>query len=318
MNTTVIKYFLLIFSFFIVSCSENVSNKKYSYTEEQNLFLESLGWAGFESSFIKATSLTDNLHVIFGYGGNILVSIGKDGTLIVDSQFPDTSSIILEKINELGGEKVDFVINTHFHFDHAEGNRAYGPLGADIYAHENTLDFFKKGTYINLVSIGWPQQPYEEDAIPNILYKEKLSLNINDHMIDVLHFGPAHTTGDSIIHFPNANVIHLGDVGNLEVAPFIDVDNGGSIDGMIYSLEKVLNIIDENTIVVPGHGDIANKSIIKTYLNGLVQVRNKIEEFISEGKTLAEVQEINPAFEYFPIGPELLNDRVFTSLSKTN
>ena len=239
MNTTVIKYFLLIFSFFIVSCSENVSNKKYSYTEEQNLFLESLGWAGFESSFIKATSLTDNLHVIFGYGGNILVSIGKDGTLIVDSQFPDTSSIILEKINELGGEKVDFVINTHFHFDHAEGNRAYGPLGADIYAHENTLDFFKKGTYINLVSIGWPQQPYEEDAIPNILYKEKLSLNINDHMINVLHFGPAHTTGDSIIHFPNANVIHLGDVGNLEVAPFIDVDNGGSIDGMIYSLSLI-------------------------------------------------------------------------------
>ena len=135
-------------------------------------------------------------------------------------------------------------------------------------------------------------------------------------MIDVLHFGPAHTTGDSIVHFPNANVIHLGDVGNLEVAPFIDVDNGGSIDGMIYSLEKVLNIIDENTKVVPGHGDIANKSVIKTYLNGLVQVRNKIEAFISEGKTLAEVQEINPAFEYFPVGPELLNDRVFTSLSE--
>ena len=85
---------------------------------------------------------------------------------------------------------------------------------------------------------------------------------------------------------------------------------------MIYSLEKVLNIIDENTIVVPGHGEIANKSIIKTYLNSLVKVRNKIEAFISEGKTLAEVQEINPALEYFPVGPELLNDRIFTSLSK--
>ena len=109
------KNFLLIFSFFIVSCSENVSNERYSYTEEQDIFLESIGWAGFDPSFIKATSLKDNLHVIFGYGGNILVSIGKDGTLIVDSQFPDSSRAILEKINELGGEKVDFVINTHFH-----------------------------------------------------------------------------------------------------------------------------------------------------------------------------------------------------------
>ncbi len=306
----------LILSIFFISCSETVSNKTYSYTEEQNLFLESIGWAGFEPSFIKTTSLTKNLHVIFGYGGNILVSIGKDGTLIVDSQFPDSSSVILEKINELGGKKVDFIINTHFHFDHAEGNRAYGPMGANIYAHENTLDYFKNGTYINLVSIVWPQQPYEEEAIPDILYKEKLSLNINDHMIEVLHFGPAHTTGDSIIFFKDANVIHLGDVGNLEVAPFIDVDNGGSIHGMIHSLEKVLNIINEKTIVVPGHGEIADKSIIENYLENLIQVRNKIQILISEGKTLLEIQEINPAFEYFPVGPELLNDRVFTSLSK--
>ena len=307
---------LLILSIFIISCSETASNKTYPYTEEQNLFLESIGWAGFEPSFIKTTSLTKNLHVIFGYGGNILVSIGKDGTLIVDSQFPDISSVILEKINELGGEKVDFIINTHFHFDHAEGNRAYGPMGANIYAHENTLDYFKNGTYINLVSIVWPQQPYEEEAIPDILYKEKLSLNINDHMIEVLHFGPAHTTGDSIIYFKDANVIHLGDVGNLEVAPFIDVDNGGSIHGMIHSLEKVLNIINEKTIVVPGHGEIADKSIIENYLKNLIQVKNKIQILISEGKTLLEIQEINPALEYFPVGPELLNDRVFTSLSK--
>ena len=307
---------LVILSIFIISCSETAHNKTYSYTEEQNLFLESIGWAGFEPSFIRTTSLTKNLHVIFGYGGNILVSIGKDGTLIVDSQFPDSSSVILEKINELGGEKVDFIINTHFHFDHAEGNRAYGPMGANIYAHENTLDYFKNGTFINLVSIVWPQQPYEEDAIPDILYKEKLSLNINDHMIEVLHFGPAHTTGDSIIYFKDANVIHLGDVGNLEVAPFIDVDNGGSIHGMIHSLEKVLNIINEKTIVVPGHGEIADKSIIENYLKNLIQVKNKIQILISEGKTLLEIQEINPALEYFPVGPELLNDRVFTSLSK--
>ena len=306
----------VILSIFIISCSETAYNKTYSYTEEQNLFLESIGWAGFEPSFIRTTSLTKNLHVIFGYGGNILVSIGKDGTLIVDSQFPDISSVILEKINELGGEKVDFIINTHFHFDHAEGNRAYGPMGANIYAHENTLDYFKNGTYINLVSIVWPQQPYEEEAIPDILYKEKLSLNINDHMIEVLHFGPAHTTGDSIIYFKDANVIHLGDVGNLEVAPFIDVDNGGSIHGMIHSLEKVLNIINEKTIVVPGHGEIADKSIIENYLKNLIQVKNKIQILISEGKTLLEIQEINPALEYFPVGPELLNDRVFTSLSK--
>ena len=217
------KILLSFFVFFLISCSENVLDKKYTYSEEQNLFLETLGWAGFEPSFIETTSLRDNLHVIFGYGGNILVSIGNDGTLIVDSQFPDSSPVILRKIKELGGEKVDFVINTHFHFDHAEGNRAYGPMGADIYAHENTLDYFRKGAYINLVDIGWLQQPYEKDAIPNILYKEKLTLEINDHVVDVMHFGPAHTTGDSIIFFKDANVIHLGDVGNLDNLSLIHI-----------------------------------------------------------------------------------------------
>ena len=118
------KILLIFLVFFLISCSENVLDKKYTYSEEQNLFLETLGWAGFEPSFIETTSLKENLHVIFGYGGNILVSIGKDGTLIVDSQFPDSSPVILRKIKELGGQKVDFVINTHFHFDHAEGNRA--------------------------------------------------------------------------------------------------------------------------------------------------------------------------------------------------
>ena len=310
------KILLSFFVFFLISCSENVLDKKYTYSEEQNLFLETLGWAGFEPSFIETTTLKENLHVIFGYGGNILVSIGKDGTLIVDSQFPDSSPVILRKIKELGGEKVDFVINTHFHFDHAEGNRAFGPMGADIYAHENTLDYFRKGAYINLVDIGWLQQPYEKDAIPNILYKEKLTLEINDHVVDVMHFGPAHTTGDSIIFFKEANVIHLGDIGNLDNAPFIDVDNGGTIDGMIFTLEKVLNLVNDETIIIPGHGKLSDKKEIKIYLNDLIEVRSKIRKLISEGKSLEEVQEINPALIHFPVGPELLNDRVFTSLQK--
>ena len=130
---------ILILSLVILSCSqdskESVLPEMNAYSEDQNYVLERFQWLGFDPSLVSSQPLKDGLGVIFGYGGNILVSVGEDGVLIVDSQFPEVFDTILGEINKMGGDSVDYVINTHFHFDHAEGNRAFGPLGADIIAH---------------------------------------------------------------------------------------------------------------------------------------------------------------------------------------
>ena len=163
--------------FLIAACSnedKNVLPEMNAYSEDQNYVLERFQWLGFDPSLLYTQELKDGLSVIFGYGGNILVSVGEDGVLIVDSQFPEVFDTILSEIKELGGDSVDYVINTHFHFDHAEGNRAFGPLGADIIAHENSLEYFKNGANINMVGVMWPQQPYEPLAIPSGMGRSKM------------------------------------------------------------------------------------------------------------------------------------------------
>ena len=297
-----------------------------SYTDDQNYVLEKFQWLGFDPSIISTVTLKDGLAVIFGYGGNILVSVGEDGVLIVDSQFPEVYETILYEINKLGGNSVDYVINTHFHFDHAEGNRAFGPLGADIIAHENSMDYFLNGTNINMVGLEWPQQPYEPLAVPRFTFTDSMSLNLNGHTIEVLHFGPAHTTGDSFIYFKESNVIHLGDVANLTGLPFIDAGNGGSLEGMIFSLKRVLEIIDEDTTVDPGHGEVSRKGDVVTYVSKLELARDRILEMINKGMSLDEVVEADPAADIFPSSPfdastgmpasKLFADRSYVSMTK--
>lgn len=298
----------------------------HSYSEEQNYVLERMQWLGFDPSILRTQQLKDGLSVIFGYGGNALVSVGEDGVVLVDSQFPEVYDGIIQEIDKLGGGRVDYLINTHFHFDHAEGNRAFGAMGADIIAHENSMQYFLEGADIDMVGIIWPQQPYEKAARPRITYSDKLTLNLNNHSIDLMHFGPAHTTTDSMIYFRESNVIHMGDVANLTGLPYIDSGNGGTLDGMIQNIRAVLGIINEETIVVPGHGDISTKSDIEIYVRKMETVRDKIAEMIEQGMTLEQVINANPASDVFPSSPfddatglpasELFVNRSYDSMTK--
>jgi len=297
-----------------------------AYSDDQNYTLEKFQWLGFDPSLLRTEKLKDGLAVIFGYGGNILVSVGEDGVLIIDSQFPEVYNTILSEIKKMGGSSVDYVINTHFHFDHAEGNRAFGPMGADIIAHENSMDYFRQGANINMVGIAWPQQPYEELAIPRITYSDVMTLNLNGHTIEVMHFGPAHTTGDSFIYFKESNVIHMGDVANLTGLPFIDAGNGGTVDGMIYSIRKVMEIINEETIVVPGHGEVSTIQDLEAYVSKMETARDRIAKLIDQGMTLEEVVSADPASDLFPSSPfdgatgisasKVFADRAYVSMKK--
>ena len=175
------------------------------YEEGQQAVLDAFGW-DFDEAEITIESISNNIHVLFGLGGNILVSTGEDGVLLVDDQMPELKYKILRSLRKIGGKSVDYIINTHWHFDHAEGNLAFGPDGAKIVAHENSRKMMLNPKPINLSFIVYPQQPYPLNAVPQITYQDTMKLHLNGDQIELYHFGHAHTTGDTAIYLRNSNV----------------------------------------------------------------------------------------------------------------
>jgi glyoxylase-like metal-dependent hydrolase (beta-lactamase superfamily II) len=254
--------------------------------------------------------------VLFGLGGNILVNSGKDGVLIVDDQFPQLKNKIMNAIRKIGGRKIDYIVNSHWHFDHAEGNIAFGKTGSRIIAHENSRFMMINPQPINLVSVVYPQQPYPSHALPQITYQNTMTVNLNGEEIGLYNFGSAHTTGDTAVYLKQSNILHMGDVFNMSGFPFIDADNGGNIDGIIYFCQSILSVINDETVVVPGHGPISTTQDIQNYIDMLVVVRDRIKNLIDKEKTLEEVLEAHPAQEWEAgFGDAtLLVDRAYTGL----
>ncbi|MCH7744167.1 MAG: MBL fold metallo-hydrolase [Proteobacteria bacterium] len=250
--------------------------------------LQAFGW-DMETAEITVQSINDNFHVLFGLGGNIAVSVGDDGVLIVDDQFPQLMPKIKKAIKNLGGEGVDFAINTHWHFDHAEGNISLGPEGTWLVSQANSRQMMQQDHIINLVSFAYEQKAYPESAWPDITYDDTMQFHFNGEQIDLMHFGPAHTTGDTAIIFRKSNAVHLGDVYNNSGYPFIDAGNGGSLDGVIEFCSATLDAIDENTVVIPGHGPIADYEALVEYVEMLTTIRSRMMALIEKGATLEEV-----------------------------
>ncbi|HVY66013.1 MAG TPA: MBL fold metallo-hydrolase [Gammaproteobacteria bacterium] len=238
---------------------------------------------------ITTQKLADDFHVLFGVGGNILVSIGGNGTLIVDGQFPQMVPKYKAKIGELGGGKIDFVINTHWHFDHSDGNTVLGPDGTWIVANEKSRQMLLKNNVINNVVSKREQPKYPETALPVITYDNSMRFHFNGETIDLLHYGPAHTTGDTAVVFRQHKTVHMGDVYNNAGYPFIDADNGGSLNGVIEFSSKVLQQIDQDYIVVPGHGPVANYQALADYVAMLTTIRDRMKALIDSGATLQQV-----------------------------
>ena len=294
--------------------------EEINYKEGQKAVIDAFGW-DMKNPSITTERISDNLHDLFGNGGNILVSIGENGVLLVDDQMPEAKNVILRAIRKLGGRSVDYVINTHWHFDHAEGNNAFGPSGAQIIAQENSRYMMLNPQPINLSFIVYPQQPYPLEAVPEITYKNSMNLHLNGDRIELYHFGHAHTTGDSAVYLRDSNVLHMGDVFNMSGPPFIDADNGGSIDGIIQFCEEVLKVVNDETIVVPGHGPISTTQDIQTYIDMLIVVRDRIRSQIDEGKNLEEIMASDPSKEWrdkFGEGPFIQGvvDRAYAGMIK--
>jgi cyclase len=255
----------------------------------------------------------------FESGGNLLVSIGDQGVLIVDDHFTASVPVYQAKIRELGGGDIDFVVNTHWHYDHTEGNQVLGPQGVWMVSQANSRDMMTRANVINVVVRPSVQQAaYTTPALPVATFDDAMQLHFNGERIDLLHFGPAHTTGDAAVIFRAHNVVHLGDVFNTSGFPFIDADNGGDLDGVIRFCEAVVLEIDRDTVVVPGHGRIAGYDDLREYVAMLRTVRDRIAALVADGATLEQVAAARTTAEWEEkLGdPTRLIDRAYASLSR--
>ena len=312
MNLFKIILILLIFSLY----TEDVfpSNKILSTDEAVVALLGSP-----DETEIRIQKITENLYLFFGLGGNIAVSIGDDGVLIVDDQIPSLIPKIKDAIKEIGGGDLVYTINTHWHFDHAEGNLALDPKITKIISQSNAREYMAKGGLIDMVANRINQEPYPDYALPVITYENGMTLYFNNEEIEIVHFGPAHTSGDSAVIFHNQNAVHYGDVFVTEGYPFIDVSSGGSIDGIINFLSKSLTKLKPGAIILPGHGEIATIQDVEDTIIMLKTVRERILKMINEGKSLQEVIDAKPTKDFDEKYPDWLGNfvnRAYTSLKE--
>tara|TARA_B100001996_G_scaffold116965_1_gene88550 strand:- start:733 stop:1671 length:939 start_codon:yes stop_codon:yes gene_type:complete len=307
----------IIISFFIIFFyTEDVfpSNKAISTDEA---VVELLGSP--EETKIRIQKITENLYLFFGLGGNIAVLIGDDGVLIVDDQIPSLIPKIKDAIKEIGGGDLVYTINTHWHFDHAEGNLALDPNITKIISQSNARDYMAKGGLIDMVANKINQEPYPDYALPVITYENGMTLYFNNEEIEIVHFGPAHTSGDSAVIFHNQNAVHFGDVFVTEGYPFIDVSSGGSINGIINFLSQSLTKLKPGAIILPGHGEIATIQDVEDTIGMLKIVRERILKMIDEGKSLQEVIDAKPTKDFDEKYPDWLGNfvnRAYTSLKE--
>ena len=266
---------------------------------------------------IEAKEVAPGLHVLFGAGGNVLVSIGDQGVLIVDDQIPAMIPKIRSAIRGLGGSDIDFVINTHWHFDHADGNPLLAEEGSWIVSQVNSRRMLTGSQLINLVAFIVDQPATSSEGLPVITFEDRLQFHFNGEEIDLLHFGPAHTTGDTAVLFRGQNVVHMGDVYNGRY-PFVDADNGGELDGLIRFCEAVLEEINENTVVIPGHGSVGTYQDLEEYVSMLKIIRGRIAALIAKGATLDEVIAAKPSAEWDAEkgNPLQFLDRAYKSLTR--
>ena len=309
------KKIILIFLIFFLYTEDVFPSNKILSTDEAVVAL--LGSP--DETEIRIQKITENLYLFFGLGGNIAVSIGDDGVLIVDDQIPSLIPKIKDAIKEIGGGDLVYTINTHWHFDHAEGNLALDPKITKIISQSNAREYMAKGGLIDMVANRINQEPYPDYALPVITYENGMTLYFNNEEIEIVHFGPAHTSGDSAVIFHNQNAVHYGDVFVTEGYPFIDVSSGGSIDGLINFLSKSLTKLKPGAIILPGHGEIATIQDVEDTIIMLKTVRERILKMINEGKSLQEVIDAKPTKDFDEKYPDWLGNfvnRAYTSLKE--
>jgi glyoxylase-like metal-dependent hydrolase (beta-lactamase superfamily II) len=262
---------------------------------------------------INVTKLRGNVSVLEGSGGNIAVLTGSDGKLLVDAGIPGSRPRITEALTGLSSDPVKHLINTHWHFDHTDGNEWLHSVGAEITAHENTRKHLAETTRVEDWNFTFPPAP--PGALPTKLFDNEQTLHLNGSTLALKKYSPAHTDSDISVEFTDADIIHVADTFWNGHFPFIDYSTGGSIDGMIRAAETNVARVGDKTIVIPGHGPIGNKSQLIEFRNMLVTVRDKVGALKKQGKSRDEVVAAKPTADYdAKWGGFVINGDFFTKL----
>jgi cyclase len=236
---------------------------------------------------IKTIPLGDNVYMLTGAGGNLGLSVGDDGALLVDAEYGQLTEKVIAAVKEVCEKPIRFVVNTHWHFDHVGGNENLAKAGALIVAHENVRK--RMSTEQTLGGLGRTVPPSPTAALPVITFSDALTFHWNGDEVRVIHVDPAHTDGDSFVYFPKANVLHVADVWFNNMYPFIDVNAGGSIDGMIKAADRALSLANEETKIIPGHGPLGSVAELREYRQMLATVRDRVRALVEQGKSRDEV-----------------------------
>jgi len=239
----------------------------------------------FSKVQIKVTKVAGSVYMLEGAGGNIGVSVGDDGIVIVDDQFAPLADRIQAALKGITDKPVRFVINTHWHFDHTGGNAYFGKQGT-IIAQDNVRERLAAGGKI----LGMEVKPASRAELPIITFNDRLTVHANGEDIRAIHFPHGHTDGDSVIFFPRSNVVHMGDDFVTYGFPFIDLESGGSVRGMIAACEKVLATVPADVKVIPGHGGLSTVAELKPYVAMLKDAAARVEKGIKAGKTAGELK----------------------------
>ena len=243
-----------------------------------------------------ATQLSPTVTMIKGRGGNIAVSSGEDGVFIIDDQIQPLTDQLLEAIRGISNRPIRFVINTHYHGDHVGGNETIGKGGAVIIAHDNirqrmSTDQFNQ--FWNKTTPAWPKE-----SLPVVTFNDQVTLHLNGEAVSVVHVPRGHTDGDSIVLFPQSNVLHMGDIFFNGLYPYIDLDGGGTIQGMIAAVELGVGMANDKTQVIAGHGPMSDLQGLREYHAFLSKARDNVQALIDDGMSLEQTIAATPTAEW--------------------
>ena len=250
----------------------------------------------FDTVTVKALKVAEGVYMLTGAGGNIGVSIGEDGTVIIDDQFAPLTPKILAAIKGLTPNAVKFLLNTHVHGDHTGGNDNFGKTGVIIVAHNSVRERMSKEQFSARFKSKTPAAP--KTALPVVTFPDAMELHLNGETMMAYHLPHAHTDGDVIIKFARANVVHGGDVFVRYGFPFIDTESGGSLLGMIAGVQRILAVTDANTKFIPGHGELATRADVDAFLTLLKTVRDRAQSALSKKTKLEAFLASKPLAEY--------------------
>jgi cyclase len=265
----------------------------------------------FSKVQMKVSKVAGNVYMLQGAGGNIGASVGDDGIVVVDDQYAPLADKIQAALKGITDKPVRFIINTHYHPDHT-GSNEYFQKQAPIIAHDNVRKRLEAGGPAgNGGSLHMEFKPQPKEALPILTFDHDVTVHLNGEDIRALYFPAGHTDGDSIIFFPKSNVVHMGDDFVTYGFPFIDVDSGGSINGMIDAVEKVVGQLPPDVKIIPGHGPVSSLDDVRAYLTMLKATRDAVASALKESKTLDQMKQAKMLDPWKKYSGDFVSEDVF-------